>query len=213
MGLLRAIGGLFSSAGHAIAGLAHAAWQGVKSVFHFAATVFDFVGGAWSWMVNGLGWLGDNLIGGLARLLHLLEWLALHAIPEGLAWVFKKAIGWAKAAIHTLGHELTLALRTVTRFLTGLIRTVEHWAKRAVGLVWHTLAGVFNWVERVGKKVADLVLHPERLAAWLGGHVVIPVIRWALSSSAFIIVWLFKSALRMLPTLAHTLEEALEKLL
>ena len=71
---------------------------------------------------------------------------------------------------------------------------------------------MFNWVERIGKRAADLVLHPERLAAWLGGHVVAPLIKWLVSNSAGLIVWLFRRALQLTPTLAHTVEEALEKL-
>lgn len=213
MGLLRAIGGLFSSAGHAIAGVAHSAWQGIKSVFHFAAGVFNLVGGAWSWMLNGISWLGDTLIGALARLLHLLEWIALHAIPEGLSWAFKKAIAWARVAVKDVERALSTLIRSVLHFLLGVIRSVEHWVKGALRSVWHTLSAAWNWIENAGRKLYDLVMHPERLAAWLGGHVLVPLLKWLLGNGAALIVWLFRVAAREAPEVAHVVEDALAKLI
>jgi phage-related protein len=213
VGLLEAIGGLFSSPVKLVEDLAHKAWSGIKSVFIFASSVFDLVGGAWDWMVNGIGWVGNNLIGFAARVLHLLEYAILHLLPDGLKWVYGQAVGWARKAIAVVERALQTALKAAVHWLTGVIRSVENWAKGAVKHVWQTLTGVFNWVERVGKQVGDLVLHPERLAAWLGGHVIEPLVKWMVSNSAGLIVWLFKRALGLLPTLAHTFEEALEKLI
>lgn len=213
MGLLHIIGGLFSSAGRAIAGVASSAWQGIKSVFHFAAGVFDLVGGAWDWMLNGVTWLGDNLVGALARLLHLLEWLALHAIPEGLSWVFREGVRWARAAVHAARHAVEVALHTAVRFLHLAIRTVEHWARSAVRLIWHTLSSVWNWIETAGRKLWEVVMHPARLAAWLGGHVIDPLIRWLISNGAALVVFLVRLMAREAGAIAGTIEDALAKLI
>lgn len=212
MGLLETVAGWFSSAGNAIAGVANSAYKAVKGVFAFASGIFHDVGGAWDWMVNGLGWLGDNVIGGFARVLHLLEWLALHAIPEGLSWVYTKLYSWARAAIHAAEHALTVALDAVHRVLDTAIHALENWARSAVKWIEGLLLPLWHWVENTAKRAVDLVLHPERLVAWILADLVLPLVKWLIQQSAPIIVWMAKAARSVLPELAHTIEDALEKL-
>lgn len=213
MGILEAIGGLFGGAVSGVVDLARKAWDAAKSIYLFASGVFDLVGGAWDWMVNGLGWLGDNLIGSLARLLHLLEWLALHAIPEGLTWAISHAEHWAAGAIHTLG-----------RFLEGLVHTIAHWTlgelrrlwsalTAEARRIWHTLTSVWNWIERTARHAVNLVLHPEALARWILASLVLPLLRFMIEASAPILAWLFKAFRREAVAFAHTLEDVIAKVI
>jgi hypothetical protein len=185
----------------------------VRSVLIFASTVFDLVGGAWDWMVNGIGWLGNNLVGAIARLLHLLEWLALHAIPEGLSWVFNKAVGWAKRAVHDARRFLEGALHQLASWAAGELHKLTHWVTSEAARIWRTLTSVWNFIEHTAKRAIDLVLHPDKLAAWVAGAIVLPVLKWLISSSAGVIVWLARRAISLMPELAHTLEDALAKLI
>lgn len=213
MGFLKAVGGFFTGAASAIAGGASAVFDAVKALYHLAVGVFDLVGGAWDWMVNGLGWLGNNLIGGMARLLHLLEWVALHAIPEGLAWAFHQGVRFARKAVHDALTFALAALHTVEHWTVGQLAHLWHWATSETRRLWGVVTSVWNWIERTARHAVNLVLHPDRLAAWILGSLVLPLARFAIESSAPIIVWAFKRASTLMPALAHTLEDALAKLI
>lgn len=212
MGILNAIGGLFSGAVKSVEDLASKAWDAVKSVFLFTAGIFDLVGGAWQWMVNGIGWLGDNLIGAAARVLHLLEWLALQALPEGLHWALTKAVGWARTLVHDARTFLEHLIHGLIGWLHGLINTLRKWATDAFRYVWNTLSQAWHFIETAGKRVADLVLHPEKLVKWILAALIWPLVEWMIKESAALIVWLAKRATGVMHDLAHTLEDALSKI-
>jgi hypothetical protein len=213
VGVLEAVGGLISSGWNTLKGAGEVVWTAVKSVYNFAAGIFSLVGAAWDWMVNGVGWLGDNLIGAAARILHTLEWVTLHMIPRAVAWAIGKAVRWAEHAVKTLEHYLLGALRAAEHWLLGALHTLEHWAKGAINQLWHPVRDLWNWFTKLARHAVDLVLHPDRLAAWLVGALVLPLLKWLLARSAPIIVWLVKGAAGLLPTLARTLEDALAKLI
>lgn len=213
MGILEAIGGFFSGAAGTISDLAGKAWQAIKSVYLFAAGVFDLVGGAWDWMVNGIGWLGDNLIGGLARILHLLEWLALHAIPEGLSWAITSAVRWAKARLSAAEHFLEGLVRTLGRWTLGELRRLWRDLTADLRAVWHTLTSVWNFIEHTARRAVALVLHPERLVQWILASLVLPLLRFMLEASAPILTWLFKRFRAEAVAFAHTLEDVLAKVI
>lgn len=213
MGVLEAIGGFFSGVAGTVGDLAGKAWSAIKSVYLFAAGVFDFVGGAWDWMVNGLGWLGDNLIGGLARLLHLLEWLVLHAIPEGLQWAIASAIRWAKERLHSAVSWLEGLIHTLGKWALGQIRRVWHELTSSIRHVWQTLTRAWDFIETVGRRAVDLVLHPEKLVKWILAALVLPLLRYLLERSSSVIAWLFRSFRGEAVAFAHVLEDVLSKVI
>ena len=213
MGVLKAVGGFFSGAASAIAGGATAVYNAIKLVWHFAAEVFSLVGGAWDWMVNGVGWIGDNLIGFAARVLHGLEWLLLHVIPEGLKWLFAKAVRFTRVAVATVEHALSVALGAAVRWARGALNTLEHWARAAVRWLTRIAGEAWSFVENVGKRIAALVLHPERLVAWILGALVLPLLRFFIEASAPLLVWLFRAFVRESAAFAHTLEDVLSKVI
>lgn len=211
MGFLEAVGGFFTGVGNSIAGVASSAWGAVKAVFHFFLRLGDLVGGAWDWMVNGIEWLGDRVWHALVTVGDYLVWTITTAIPEAAKWAFGKAWGLARAGIHFAEHAAAVALHAVTRFLTGLIHTLRSWAEHAFHFVLRIASDAWRWVERAGKWVYNLVSHPARLADWLAGAIVLPILRFLISFGAPVIVWLIKRATSILPAIVHLLEDALAR--
>lgn len=211
MGFIEAVGGWFVGAAKTVAGGAEAVYGAIKSVYSFSTGIFDAVKGAWAWVVNGLKWLGDTAVGALARVLHLLEWLALHAIPEGLAWVVGTVERWATGVIHLAEHVLKVIIGAVRKALEAALHQLESWARAAVKWLTKIAGEAWQFVETTGKRVADLVLHPDKLAAWLVGALVLPLLRFLIESSAGVIAWLLRAFVREAGAFAKTLEDVLSK--
>jgi hypothetical protein len=213
VGVLEAIGGLFGSVAGGIADLAKKVWEGVRAVYNFAATVFDLVGGADHVVAQPGQAVHHEVPGAAARVLHLLEWVTLHMIPRAVAFAISHAIGWARGAVHEAKH-----------WLEGRINEVGSWARRELHklladlragfrAIWKPLADAWSWVEHTGKAIAHLLAKPERLAAWLVGALVLPLLQFLIRSSAGILALLFRAFRREAGEFAHTLEAVLAKLI
>jgi phage-related protein len=210
IGALNAVWGAITGGVSAVVG---AAKEAVEAVFRFAAGVFDLVSGAWDWMVNGIGWLGDNLIGALARLLHLAEWILGTVIPHAFSTAFNDAVRWATGAIHTAGNALKHAFTTALHVAEGAINTVLHGLGQAFSWAKHQIVGAVNWIENAGKRVADLVLHPDKIVRWILAALILPLVRFFIEQSAWLVLWLLKAFTRESAAFGAMLESVLVKLL
>jgi hypothetical protein len=213
VGLLEAVGGLVSAAaGDAVKGV-QALWQGIKSVYSFASTIFDLVGDAWSWMVHGIQWLGEQVLGFAAVVLNLFRWVIDVGLPGAAGWAFTHAIEWAKAAVHTAVHAASVAFDDAKAWLLGEIRKVWHELTSDIKAVWGKLTGVWSWLEHEGRRAVSLILHPEALARHLLSAITAPLLRWVLERAPALLVWAAKTSLGLLGEIGPVIEDALEKLL
>jgi hypothetical protein len=182
-------------------------------VLAFASGIFALVGGAWDWMVNGVQWIGENLVGAIARTLRLLEWLALHAIPEGLSWALGEAVGFARRAARAVEHAAAAALGAALHFLLGTLNTLKAWALRAVHLVLGIANRAWSWIAHAGARIWNLLSRPERLVGWMLAALVLPLVRFLIESGGVVLRWLLGAFAREAGAFAHMLEDVLSKLI
>lgn len=213
MAILEALASVFGAAVHGIADLAAKVWNAIRSVYVFASTVFDLVGTAWDWMINGLGWLGDNIVGLAARVWHLVEHVALVIIPNAVRWALGHAIKWAAAAVAEAKHLLNVAINEARRFLHGLINELRSWAVTAFHFVLGLAHAAGHWISTAGAFLWRVVSRPERLVQWILGALVLPLLRFLIEASAPILALLFRAFRREAVAFAHTLEDVLHRLL
>jgi hypothetical protein len=211
--ILKALGAFFGGGVKLVEDLAEKTWGAVRSVFLFASGIFGAVGEAWDWMVNGLDWLGEQLISALTASWHLLEWLTLHAIPEALRWAVGLAEHEAAVALHLAREAFDATLGAAVKWARHELDALTSWVTSEARRIWATLSTAWNWIETTGKKVGELWLHPERLADWLVASLVIPLLKFLISTAGAVIVWLFKRAATLMPELASTIEDALHDLI
>ena len=188
-------------------------YRAIRGVFHFASGIFDLVGGAWDWMVNGIEWVGSRAVWAVESTFNGLRWIVTHWVPMAARWALDGAVRFARAGLHDLERWAAGMVRSAVRFLHGLIRTVEHWAQAAIRDVWHTLTAAANWIAHATWYVFDLVAHPGRLAQWVAGSIVQPVLRWLLSSSEGVLKWLVRQLPSATEELAHVLEDVFSSIL
>lgn len=213
MGILEAIGGLVSeAAGDALSGV-KALWQGIKSVFGFAGSIFSLVGGAWTWMVNGIQWIGTNLLGWAAVVFNLLKWLIDHALPEAVAWVYRHTIEWALVELAKLWHKVEHAVKAAVRWAEGELHRIEHSIEADVKSIWRTLSAAWHWVEHTGQTIAHYIEHPETLAQLLWNHLTWPLLKWVAQRAVALLVHFARLAVQNLGVLGPIFEDALDKLL
>lgn len=209
--------GALDSIWHGITGgfnaVIDAAKHAARWVLHFVTAIFDLVGGAWNWMYNGLGWLGDNVIGFASRVLHLLEHVVLHIIPEAIGWLTGTLIRWAKAAIEYAKRKVEDALNKAKRFLLGLVNTLSHWAHAAVKFVEGVANKAWGWVTKAGKFLYDLVSHPDRLVAWILGALVVPLVKFFIERSGWLVLLLLRAFEREAVAFASMLEGVLARII
>jgi hypothetical protein len=192
----------------------------VGKVKHAVKAAWDFLfhsGGlldhAWDWMVNGVTWFTGEVSDWAASVYTFGRHLLTKIIPGVFVAAYKAAVGWAAKAIHTVeGIARGLvkgAISWVSHRLSDLWGTVKGWVRNLVKFV----TGPVNWVLKTGRHLAYLVLHPEVLAKWIVNALVVPLIMWALKSSANVIVWLVRSLVARDAEIAHVIEEVLAKVI
>lgn len=204
--------GVLKGAGSSVADLATRVYHTISATAHFILHLSDLVGGAWDWMIRGADAIGADLIGWADQAYHTVRWLAVQALPAAARWALNKAVGWAKAAVLGAEHLAHAALVKAERWTVGLVGDLRRWATGKVRSIERTLSGIYRWIVGAARKAVDLVLHPERLVAWILPVLVLPLVKWLVRSSAPIVIFLAKSAATVMPELAHTIEDALAKI-
>jgi phage-related protein len=213
MGLLEAVGSLISGAAGDIKGLINGVWQGVKSVYSFIVTITDLVGDAWDWMVNGLSWLGTNILDWAGVVYNLIRWIIVHGLPDAAAYVYTKAVLWAKAAVKDVERALTGLVHTVEHALSSVISDLKRYTIDAVRDVWRTLTDAWNWIEKTGKAAVNLVEHPALLVEHIIAGASEALLKWLLSQLVRLTVWVWKTTISLLGDIAPIVEDALTKVI
>jgi hypothetical protein len=213
VGILEAVGSLFTKAAGAVTGVAEAAWSGVKALYTFATSIFDKVSDGWNWMVNGLGWIGSNLLGWAAVVYNLLKWAVEKGIPGAAEWAYNHSVVWATNELKKARKWAEHTIAAVRKWLEGLWSDLKRYTIGAIKDVWDTLAQAWNWIEKSGKAAVSLIEHPEHLAEILVEHIAWPLLLWLTRRSATFMLWLGRTLIANTAELASILEDALDKII
>lgn len=212
MSLFSDLSGWFSGAVNGVADLATRAWGAIRTVWHVFGQITLLVSGAWNWMVNGVGWLGDQIGGFCAAVYGAVRHILLEAIPEAAGWALKRAVGWARALAADVERWARGAVKALSSWALKEVRSIWSWITKAVGLLTRDVRKAWNWITQTGRRATELVLHPDRLAAWVLRALIVPLVKWVLTSSAPVLVWLLRGARNHGLQLAHVVEEILHDL-
>jgi hypothetical protein len=210
---LEEAGGAVVGAAESVAHLAGKVFKAFEWVWWFLKNAAALVFGAWDWMIHGVEWLGVNLDHLAGETFGWAWGIVSHLIPTIAAWVYNHSIGWAfkeieiaaadawkwvKGAVSWAGKELS----KLGKLLAHEVGVLTKWAAKAV---W--------WVEHRAEWVWHLITHPEALAKLLADHIVLPIVKWILKSSAPIFVWLFKEAASEGSAIEKLIEDILHDML
>lgn len=205
--------GILKGAGQSVADLAARVYHAIAGAVHFILHLTDLVAGAWDWMIAGADALGAHLIGWADQAYHTIRWLLIQALPDAARWALSKAVGWAKAAVLVVDKAWRATVGKVARAIRSEIAKVVSWARGIVAKILRTLSGVYRWVMAAGRQIEGLVLHPDRLVTWIMPALVLPLVKWLVRKSAPIIVYLVKASQSVMSEVAHSIEDALAKIL
>jgi hypothetical protein len=214
--IIRTIGGWFSGITNIpgdIVRLAEAAWNGLRGVWSWAVGSYKVLDEAWTWVVHGVEWFGSQVTAWGAYVFGNLWQLVDSTIPNAIEWVYvqgakyaARAVNdlerWAGKAIDTVLHEAEVFAHDIMSDLRALFDDFARWA-----------TGPVRWVLQWGAWLVELISHPERLANWIAGAIVLPVVRWLLLEGASVLVWLLEQASEESTDFAETVESAFAKVL
>ena len=220
MSVLKDVGNALESAGEAVVGgaedvikLAGKVFKAFEWVWWFLKSTAKVLDGAWDWVVHGAEWIGVNLDDLASETFGWAWGIVSHLVPNIAAWVYNNSIGWAfkeigvlaseswkwvKGAVSWAGKELD----KLGKLLSHEVKSIEKWA-----------AGAVHWFEHRAAYVWHLLTHPLDLANILAEHIVWPIVKWILKSSAPIFVWLFKAAASEGSAVEHLIEDILHDML
>lgn len=212
--------GAIEEAAGFVGSLPEKAVSGVKAVVHKLAVVWHFLvsiagvlSDAWTWVVNGVFWLGDR-IGAWAGEVYRTLWQTLvHTVPDAIAWVFSKAAHYAAAIVTKVYNELHSWVLAVERFVVKLVHDLVNALGNLVRKFIHWATAPVQWVLRWGAWLIRLITHPGNLANWIAGAILEPVIKWFLKAGASVVVWFLRLALSKGSPLVLLIEDVLHEML
>lgn len=192
-------------------------WGGLKgaalALWHFMTGVFDNVGSAWDWMVNGVEWLTTNLGGWAAWVFNALRHIFEVTIPNAIATAVSDAAHWAAGAIAAAARAVLRVANEAFSFARQLASAVVAPLAAAFHTAAHTLSIVWSFVTGVGARAVDLVLHPERLLVWIIEGVGVPALVGMIRLLAPVFAAVIRDGEPLAAEIAGALEDVLVKLL
>lgn len=189
------------------------AWDAIRTVWAFLVSIARLADGAWEWVVNGVNWFTGMLEGWVSEIYHAIEHTLFTVIPEAATWALKHAIGWAIKLVDELDKWIKTALENVRKWIDARVNDVIHFFKGLYHTLLSWVKGPIEWVIHNAERVAELLFHPDRLAKYIVGHLVIPLIQWLLKSSLPVFAWLLRGFVSEESEIAHLAEDFLTKVL
>ena len=213
MSIFGKIAGFFSNIANSVEQGVSDAWHALQTVWAFLVSIGSVLDEAWQWMVNGAVWFTQNVEGWAAEVFNAIRHTLLTVIPNAVSWALSHAIKWAEGAIGTVYKWAKNAFNNVRKWAEGELAKLERLAKGLVANVVKFVTGPINWVLHTGERVAKLVLNPEALAEWVFGHIAVPLIKFAIKTSAFVLTLFFRGFTTFAPEIVSALEGALAKII
>ena len=208
-GFIGKIGALPADALHVL----EAAWKGIESVWSFLTHISGILDDAWTWMVNGVEWFTGQIGDWAGEVFHTIWQVLAETIPKAIEWVFDQAVKWAAGAIGAAKGQLHKLIEDVKKFVLDVIDAVGKGLKARLHdlekLVWAPV----HWVLKEGAWLWNLISHPENIAKWVAGAIVVPVAEWLLHAGATVIVWVLRKLVNESTEISHLLEDAFDKVL
>lgn len=216
MSVLSKIGGFFEGLGalpgDVLKGL-KAAWSAVKSVWSFLVSISQLLTNAWTWVVNGIGFLGRQ-VGDWAGEVFSTLWDTLTStIPKAIEWVFDQAVKWAENAVKAAVGQLRKWVDDIYKYVVKLIHDLVNAVKAGLHDLIKWVTAPVRWVLHWGAWLIHLITHPENLANWIASAILEPVVKWFLKAGSSIVVWLLRSAASKGSEVAHLFEDVLHDML
>lgn len=213
MSIFKSVSGFFTGAISSVIDAAKDAWGAIKTVWAFLVQVAHLVDEAWNWVVNGVKWFGENIQGWAALVYNGFRHVLFTVIPNAIQWAISEAVRYTVKAVDDLTSWVKGRFTEVLRWAGNELRKLSNLLKGLLGNVISWVKGPIEWVLKTGRKIESLVLHPEVLVKWILGSLVVPLIKWLLTSSLPVLVWLAKSLLAREREVASLLEEFLAKVI
>lgn len=209
---------IFSDAVNFVAGIPGDIKDAVSKIKHAITAVWFFlihigglITGAWDWMVNGVAWFSGQ-VSNWAAAVYSTAWHTLtNVIPGAAAWAVRKALGLAGVALAKVEGWLKGLIHNAIRWAKGELHKLAATAKGWVNSVIRFVTAPIRWIYHVAKGAVELVLHPEALAKWLVGHLVVPLVLWVMRSGSPVLSWFIKRFIASGGELAALLEDVITK--
>lgn len=191
--------------------LAERAYGAIRTVWHVAGRIFELVGEGWDWMVNGIEWLGNNVVNFAGSVYNAIYHVLTSVIPKAIGWALKEAIKWTEKEVGKLTTWVEKRAAAIEKWAVGEFNKLLHTIITDAKNLWNDITKVFNWIDTAGHKVLYYIEHPGALAELLAAHIVWPVIVFIIKGSADIFSLLIRQAATREKEFAHTLEDVLAR--
>lgn len=211
MSIFDKVAGYFTGAVSDVVEGAKDAWGAIKTVWAFLVSIYRIGDEAWNWVVNGIDWLTGNIEGWVSDVYNTFAHILTQVIPEAAQWALGHAIGWAQKLVDDVEKWVSTAFTNVKKWVEHGLHKLESYAKGLVDAVIKWVTGPIRWVIHNGEKIVNLLFHPERLAKWIVGALVVPLVQWILKSSLPVMTWLLRGFASEGSEFAHLIEDLLEK--
>lgn len=212
-GFLDSIGSFFSGIYNGVADIVRKIWSAIEGVWTFLWRLFDNVVKAVVWLFNGIYWLGEQAADAIGNAATAIWHIVTNIIPNAIEWLGNKLLSAietaAKAAAAFATSLVNDAKRALTTAFNALVNGIKDGLKAALG----TIATLWNWFGEVGATLLDWIEHPDHLASFIAGSIILPVLRWLLTGVTSVVVWVWQLFTANIQSIAHLIEDALSEII
>lgn len=188
-------------------------WKGIENIIALLVDTAQVLAEAWQAVETGVEYFVEGVANFSDEVFDTLWHILYQAIPEGITWAYDALYHELTSAITTVEHFIEHIYTTVRNWVEGLIREVydvlHQWVQYLEGLV----APAIHWVETAGNTVLGWINHPDTLADFIAGHIVIPVLKWLLSTGRDVLKFIWESWRGYEVEAASQLEDFLKEVL
>lgn len=207
------IGSFFSGAVSTVVDAAKDAWNAIRTVWAFLVQVAKIVDEAWTWVVNGVEWFTSKVEDWAAEVYSGIGHILFTVIPDAIKWAIEQAVGWAARAVRDVDRWAKARFSEVTSWAKRELDHIENLAKGWFDAVVNWVKHPIEWVIKEGEKIVELLFHPEALAKWVLGGLLVPLVTWLLRQAVTILSYLLRIWVDDSSEIASILEDLIEKVI
>jgi hypothetical protein len=205
------IGSFFSGAVSTVVDAAKDAWNAIRTVWAFLVQAARIVDEAWTWVVNGVEWFTSKVEDWAAEVYNGISHILFTVIPNAIKWAIEQAVGWAARAVRDVDRWAKARFSEVTSWAKRELNRIENLAKGWFDAVVKWVKHPIEWVIKEGEKIVELLFHPEALAKWVLGGLLVPLVTWLLRQAVTILSYLLRIWVDDSSEIASILEDFIHK--